>query len=47
MFEAIGITVSRLMRVRFVPINLPPRIKRGQWVELDEKETRRLLGLIK
>ncbi|SEG04202.1 23S rRNA pseudouridine(2605) synthase RluB [Nitrosomonas ureae] len=47
MFEAIGLTVSRLMRVRFGPINLPPRIKRGQWLELDEKETRRLLGLIK
>ena len=46
MFEAIGITVSRLMRVRFGPLNLPPRIKRGQWLELDEKETRRLLRLI-
>ena len=46
MFEAIGITVSRLMRVRFGPLNLPPRIKRGQWLELDEKETRRLLSLI-
>ncbi|WP_295625304.1 23S rRNA pseudouridine(2605) synthase RluB [uncultured Nitrosomonas sp.] len=47
MFEAIGLTVSRLMRVRFGPINLPPRIKRGQWLELDEKEARRLLNLIK
>ena len=28
MFEAVGHTVSRLMRVRFGPINLPPRIKR-------------------
>ncbi|MER0204103.1 MULTISPECIES: 23S rRNA pseudouridine(2605) synthase RluB [Nitrosomonas] len=46
MFEAIGLTVSRLMRVRFGPVNLPPRIKRGQWLELDEKETRRLLSLI-
>lgn len=46
MFEAIGLTVSRLMRVRFGPINLPPRIKRGQWLELEEKETRRLLSLI-
>ncbi|MGZ0018669.1 23S rRNA pseudouridine(2605) synthase RluB [Nitrosomonas sp. wSCUT-2] len=47
MFEAVGVTVSRLMRVRFGPVNLPPRIKRGQWLELDEKETRRLLSLIK
>lgn len=46
MFEAIGLTVSRLMRVRFGPLNLPPRIKRGQWMELDEKEVRRLLHLI-
>jgi 23S rRNA pseudouridine2605 synthase len=46
MFEAIGLTVSRLMRVRFGPINLPPRIKRGQWLELDEKETRQLLSML-
>lgn len=46
MFAAIGLTVSRLMRVRFGPINLPPRIKRGQWLELDVKETKRLLSLI-
>jgi len=46
MFETIGVTVSRLMRVRFGPINLPPRIKRGQWLELSEKEIRRLLALL-
>lgn len=46
MFEALGIMVSRLMRVRFGPINLPPRVKRGKWLELDEKEARRLLNLL-
>ncbi|SFQ01665.1 ribosomal large subunit pseudouridine synthase B [Nitrosomonas cryotolerans] len=46
MFAAVGLSVSRLMRVRFGPINLPPRIKRGKWLELDEKETRRLLNLV-
>ena len=46
MFEALGITVSRLMRIRFGPINLPARIKRGKWLELDEKETKRLLALL-
>jgi len=46
MFEAIGVMVSRLMRVRFGPINLPPRIKRGQWLELNEKEIRRLLKFL-
>jgi 23S rRNA pseudouridine2605 synthase len=46
MFESVGMTVSRLMRVRFGPINLPPRLKRGKWMELDEVETRRLLALV-
>jgi 23S rRNA pseudouridine2605 synthase len=46
MFESVGMTVSRLMRVRFGPINLPPRLKRGKWLELDEVETRRLLSLV-
>lgn len=46
MFEAVGLTVSRLMRVRFGPINLPPRLKRGKSLELDETETRRLLDLV-
>ncbi|MBA0922228.1 MAG: pseudouridine synthase [Nitrosospira sp.] len=46
-FETMGLLVSRLMRVRFGPINLPPRLKRGQWMEMDEAEIRRLLGLIK
>lgn len=43
MFEALGLTVSRLMRVRFGIIGLPPRLKRGQFIELTEAETRRLL----
>ncbi|WP_090369388.1 23S rRNA pseudouridine(2605) synthase RluB [Nitrosospira sp. Nl5] len=46
MFEAAGMTVSRLMRVRFGPINLPPRLKRGSWMELDETEIKRLLALV-
>jgi 23S rRNA pseudouridine2605 synthase len=46
MFEAVGMTVSRLMRVRFGPINLPPRLKRGRCLELNETEIRRLLELV-
>lgn len=46
MFETVGMTVSRLMRVRFGPINLPPRLKRGKWIELDELDTKRLLALV-
>jgi 23S rRNA pseudouridine2605 synthase len=43
MFEALGLQVSRLMRVRFGIVNLPPRLKRGQWVELKEAEISELL----
>jgi len=35
--------VSRLMRVRFGIVNLPPRIKRGMMVELGEGEVRKVL----
>ncbi|MDR2093560.1 MAG: pseudouridine synthase [Azoarcus sp.] len=44
MFEAVGLTVSRLMRVRYGPIELPPRLKRGMWMELPEAEACRLAG---
>ncbi|BEV73638.1 hypothetical protein THUN1379_31200 [Paludibacterium sp. THUN1379] len=38
MFEHFGLQVSRLMRVRFGQIGLPPRLKRGQFYELNEVE---------
>jgi len=44
MFEALGLSVSRLMRVRFGPVMLPPRLKRGQFVELRPREVRELLA---
>ena len=43
MFEALGVTVSRLMRVRYGNLALPPRLKRGQTRELGADETERLL----
>lgn len=43
MFEHFGITVSRLMRTRFGPIDLPPRLKRGNYYELDEIEVARVM----
>ena len=38
MFEAVGVTVSRLMRVRYGPLGLPPRLKRGMAIELSPEE---------
>ena len=43
MFEALALQVSRLMRVRFGPIGLPTRLRRGQFQELAPEETRQLL----
>ncbi len=37
-FEHLGLTVSRLVRVGFGPIALPNRLKRGQFYELTELE---------
>jgi 23S rRNA pseudouridine2605 synthase len=44
MFAALGMTVSRLMRVRFGAVRLPPRLKRGQFAELPPHEVRQLLA---
>ncbi len=38
MFEHYDLVVSRLIRTRFGPIALPPRLKRGQFYELNEIE---------
>ncbi|MBC7945341.1 MAG: pseudouridine synthase [Burkholderiales bacterium] len=43
MFEALGFTVSRLMRVRFGPVVLPPRLKRCALRELETQEVQELL----
>jgi 23S rRNA pseudouridine2605 synthase len=44
MFEAIGLTVSRLIRTRYGMMTLPPSLKRGRWEELDEHAVRALLN---
>src|SRR5918993_4114421 len=43
MFEALGLTVSRLIRVRFGVVALPPRLKRGQVSALPAAEVKQLL----
>ena len=46
MFEALGIQVTRLMRVRFGIVELPPRLTRGNWVELKEADIKLLLDWV-
>lgn len=45
MFEAVGLTVSRLMRVRYGSVELPSRLKRGMWMEMPEAEACALAGV--
>jgi 23S rRNA pseudouridine2605 synthase len=42
-FEALGRRVTRLMRVRFGPLALPPGLRRGQYRELEDAEVGRLM----
>lgn len=44
MFEAIGLTVSRLIRTRYGVMTLPASLKRGRWEELDEHAVRGLMA---
>lgn len=46
MFEAVGLMVSRLMRVRYGPVHLSPRLKRGQCRDLEPVEVQELLKLL-
>lgn len=43
MFEAVGLTVSRLIRTRYGVMTLPAGLKRGRWDELDDDAVRALL----
>lgn len=45
MFEAVGLTVSRLIRTRYGALTLPSSLKRGRWDELDEHAVRDLMAL--
>jgi 23S rRNA pseudouridine2605 synthase len=44
LFESQGLTVSRLMRVRFGIVTLPPWLKRGQFIALSSADVERLLA---
>jgi 23S rRNA pseudouridine2605 synthase len=45
MFEAVGLTVSRLIRTRYGVLTLPSNLKRGRWEELDEHAVRDLMAV--
>ncbi|MFA6922226.1 MAG: pseudouridine synthase [Gallionella sp.] len=45
-FDALGLPVSRLIRVRFGIIHLPPRLKRGMTAELGEGEVAQVLDWV-
>jgi len=47
MFEALGLTVSRLMRVRYGPVVLPSRLKRGMWEDMAVDQVCALAGIPK
>jgi 23S rRNA pseudouridine2605 synthase len=46
MFEAVGLTVSRLIRTRYGLMTLPGSLKRGRWEELDDNAVRALMGAV-
>jgi 23S rRNA pseudouridine2605 synthase len=46
-FEAVGLIVSRLVRIRFGPIGLPPGLARGRWVELGASDVTTLSTMLK
>lgn len=43
MFEAVGHAVSRLIRIRYGAMMLPRGLKRGAWLELDERDIQALM----
>lgn len=44
MFEAVGLTVSRLIRTRYGAMTLPSGLKRGRWEELEENAVRSFMS---
>lgn len=44
MFEAVGLTVSRLIRTRYGAMTLPSGLKRGRWEEMEENDVRSFMS---
>ncbi len=45
LFDAVGLTVSRLIRIRYGTVVMPHGLKRGNWVELDDDDVRAIRRL--
>ncbi len=45
LFDAVGLTVSRLIRIRYGTVVLPRGLKRGVWVEIGEYDLRTIRAL--
>ena len=45
LFEEVGLTVSRLIRIRYGTVVLPRGLKRGVWVDLGSDDVRTIRGL--
>ncbi|HEX7439472.1 MAG TPA: pseudouridine synthase, partial [Caldimonas sp.] len=45
LFDAVGLTVSRLIRIRYGTVVLPHGLKRGVWVDLDDADVRAIRRL--
>jgi len=45
LFDAVGLTVNRLIRVRYGAIVLPRGLRRGVWIELGESDVRAVKSL--
>jgi len=46
LFESVGHAVSRLIRIRYGAMVLPRGLKRGAWMELDERDIRSLFQAV-
>src|SRR5207237_2741827 len=45
LFDEVGLTVSRLIRIRYGTVVLPRGLKRGVWVDLDDNDVRAIRKL--
>ena len=45
LFDVVGLTVSRLIRIRYGTVVLPHGLKRGSWVDLEEGDVRTIRRL--